>query len=350
MYDDRRTAIHRSRRLPDDYRAIVANQLMSPAAGHLLLALLDLPPTWQITVTYVVKLTRYGSRDVVRRLFREMMLAGHMCADPIRRPDGTFERGIYLVASDARWLGGAVDNLGGGKTAISGGIGASHGDGPASEITSPGIDNSIDNPDTDTSREAVNFGVTCQPQNAEARQSGLKSSPTNKTEPRSGAASHLPKAERRTSAAKGSAGQKPGSARGKKSSGDTSGILNIEHTRSQLVAASGRALADARATPGLWRLTEVIVWLTLGYDLAADILPTIRDVSTRIGIEPGQVRSWRYYSAAIRDAHARRLGLDVPHTPAKHAPRLDPYAAAPRDPGVWQAVGLAAFTPADRGR
>ena len=97
---------------------------------------------------------------------------------------------------------------------------------------------------------------------------------------------------------------------------------------------------------------EVIAWVAAGYDFERDILPTIREVSARATLEPGSVVSWRYYTAAIRAAHARRKGIAEPPKRGRYAPRLDPYAPAPRDPddGTFEQIGLAAIIKRQKGR
>src|SRR5262249_55002691 len=77
MYDDRREAVLRQRRASRETEAIVDNPLMSPEARNLLNHLLSKPQTFQINQRYVIRRGDYGGRDKVRRLFREMILAGH---------------------------------------------------------------------------------------------------------------------------------------------------------------------------------------------------------------------------------------------------------------------------------
>ena len=93
----------------------------------------------------------YGGRDRVRRLFREMILAGHCAADPERHPDGTF--GAASIWSCGR---GAVARACGYlrrvENAEDGQIAEGNTASPATAQPSLGIDNSIVNPDTDTGR------------------------------------------------------------------------------------------------------------------------------------------------------------------------------------------------------
>ena len=96
-------------------------------------------------------------------------------------------------------------------------------------------------------------------------------------------------------------------------------------------------------------MTEITVWVMAGYSIEADILPTIRDISSRHGGAPGRVKSWRYYADAVREAHAQRTGADLsgkrPSRDDYSNPYRDPYAAPPRDAAdceTWQKVSLAA--------
>lgn len=345
MYDDRRVAIHRQRRLNEETRAIITSQIMRPATQALLLRLLDLPLTWQISVRHVVNLGVYGGRDAVRRMFREMMLAGHMTCEPERRPDGTFERGIYMVSAEPRWFGQAIEadaeELLTGDAEIGGGKAVEPG--PVNQ--SLDIYNSISNPDTDTGRQCGKVTQSCQHQKAERPQADAKSQLTGKAESRKGATGHLSEAEQPQAAANGLAKREGANSERSRSYRKTGDVRNIERLRGALIAAGGKALADPRQTPGLWRLTEITVWMMAGYSVEADILPAIRDVVGRHGLEPGQVRSWRYFSAAIREAHARRTGEALADArPNYNDPYRDPYAPVARESDTWQSVFVAAAT------
>ncbi len=46
-------------------------------------------------------------------------------------------------------------------------------------------------------------------------------------------------------------------------------------------------------------------WLAAGYDLGADILPTLAERTVSVRISP--IRTWDYFTAAITERHARRL-------------------------------------------
>ncbi len=46
-------------------------------------------------------------------------------------------------------------------------------------------------------------------------------------------------------------------------------------------------------------------WLAAGYDLCADILPTLAERTVSVRISP--IRTWDYFTAAIAERHARRV-------------------------------------------
>ena len=48
-------------------------------------------------------------------------------------------------------------------------------------------------------------------------------------------------------------------------------------------------------------------WLAAGYDLAADILPTLADRTSQKRADP--IRTWAYFTPAIAKRHALRLAL-----------------------------------------
>jgi hypothetical protein len=48
-------------------------------------------------------------------------------------------------------------------------------------------------------------------------------------------------------------------------------------------------------------------WLADGYDLAADILPTLADRTSQKRDDP--IRTWAYFTKAIAKRHAQRLAL-----------------------------------------
>lgn len=337
-YDQRRVSIQRKRR-PDNWAVnVIKNSGMPPDACSLYIELMDLPPKFEVNQRYVVNTGRYGGDKRVRRLFGDMIVAGKAIWDPVRDADGKYIRGVYRL-TDERMPGGceAVDNHPGCdefKNEESAEFCGYDDDERRAGNRRPGIDNSIDNPDISKSAAVENSDRPCPTSQAEPDQGTAKAS-------LSGSSGDERKNERSQTPAKGLSAkggrQKPAS--------ETDKNRNIEQHRAQLIEAGGQALANPRATPGLWGLWEVIAWVAAGYDFDLDILPVIRSVSARHGLEPGAVRSWRYYTAAIRTAHYRRRGIEPERPPSKRAPRLDPYAPAPRDPddgGTWQQVRLAA--------
>ncbi len=48
-------------------------------------------------------------------------------------------------------------------------------------------------------------------------------------------------------------------------------------------------------------------WFAAGYDLAADILPTLAERTSQTRADP--IRTWAYFSTAIAKRHAQRLAL-----------------------------------------
>ena len=46
-------------------------------------------------------------------------------------------------------------------------------------------------------------------------------------------------------------------------------------------------------------------WLAAGYDLAADILPTVTERTKRKRADP--IRTWGYFTTAIAKRHAQRM-------------------------------------------
>ncbi len=85
--------------------------------------------------------------------------------------------------------------------------------------------------------------------------------------------------------------------------------------RALLVTAAGDALSPA-ARHGFASLAVPRKWLAAGCDLPAAIVPTIRQVSRRIG---GGVQSWDYFTQEVINAKARReapLPAAAPRAPA----------------------------------
>jgi len=326
-YADRREAVDRKRRAPREFEAIVRNQLMSPEARNLLNHLLSLPTTFQIRQHYVVRLGDYGGRDRVRRLFREMILAGHCAIDPQREPDGSFKRGIYLVSDEPRWLA-PVDISGESKTAEAPELAEGKSHDPATADPSPGIDNSIVNPDTDTGR-APRKNALAQPDwEAETRSRGSNASRTDKAERRAGGATCSPHEEPGSRPAKGSAVKGGASVGGDPSAKDR----YIEQRIAQLVdvaSFSGSRMPNPRKAAGV--MASLIQWQMEGLDFQLDVLPAIAEVCGRAGDPDKPIVSWRYFIGAIRDARKRRTRADAP--PTKPAPR--------RELEGWTPAGLA---------
>ena len=66
-------------------------------------------------------------------------------------------------------------------------------------------------------------------------------------------------------------------------------------------------------------------WLDKGFDLTADILPTLAERTKRKRTDP--IRTWEYFTPAIAARHARRLALAAR---AKDAGEKKPAARASR--------------------
>lgn len=315
MYDDRREAIQRQRRAPREIEAIVNNALMSPEARNLLNHLLSKPVTFQINQRYVIRRGDYGGRDKVRRLFHEMILAGHCTTDPERNPDGTFKRGIYLVSDQPKWLA-PVDISEFENSSEDGQIAEGNTADPATANQSLGIDNSIVNPDTDTSRGDAEKPVSPPEPKAESRDRGSNDYMTEKGEAErraGGAKAHLP-------------GKEPGSrpAKGLALRGAASGAVDqtakdryTERLIDQMVDAasvSGSRMPSPRTAARA--VASLIQWRALDFDFELDVLPAIADVCSRAGDPDKPIVSWHYFTGAIGDAHKRRTRPAAPRTSA----------------------------------
>jgi uncharacterized protein YdaU (DUF1376 family) len=66
------------------------------------------------------------------------------------------------------------------------------------------------------------------------------------------------------------------------------------------------ARAETDPSPGLMVLAPILGLLDAGCDLNADVLPTVRALAARAKRRP---TTWDYYTAAIREANARRRGV-----------------------------------------
>jgi hypothetical protein len=328
MYDDRRAAVLRQRRASRETEAIVDNPLMSPEARNLLNHLLSKPQTFQINQRYVIRRGDYGGRDKVRRLFREMILAGHCTADPERNPDGTFKRGIYLVSDQPRWLA-PVDISNRAEIDFATSIAEGNTGDPAPDDQSLGIDNSIANPDTDTCRDDVETPRQPATLKAESRDRGSKACVTEKPERRTGGARCLPRKEPGSRPANGSPMKRVAAGGGDPTAKDR----YIERLITQLVDVAsfpGSRMPHPRKAARV--IASLIQWRAEGFDFALDIVPTVADVTSRVGDPDKPIVSWHYFTGAIRDAHARRTRPVVP-APRATAPR--------RQVEGWTPVGAA---------
>lgn len=297
MYDDRREAVLRQRRASRETEAIVDNPLMSPEARNLLNHLLSKPQTFQINQRYVIRRGDYGGRDKVRRLFREMILAGHCTADPERNPDGTFKRGIYLVSDQPRWLA-PVDISDVETSSEAGQIAEGNTPDPATGHPSVGIDNSIVNPITDTGPHISETPPDTAKLKADGRDRGRKAYSTKQAERRaSGAKACLPQKEPGSRPANGS----PVRDRGSGAADQTVRDRNIERMRERMFSVAGPAMANPRKAARL--MSSLIQWLAQGFDFEREIIAAIADVSHRPTKPPGSIISWDYFSGAIRDRH-----------------------------------------------
>jgi hypothetical protein len=313
MYDDRREAVLRQRRASRETEAIVDNALMSPEARNLLNHLLSKPSTFQINQRYVIRRGDYGGRDKVRRLFREMTLAGHCTADPERNPDGTFKRGIYLVSDQPRWLA-PVDISDRAENDWEASIAEGNTPDPAPDDQSLGIDNSIDNPDTDTGPDDVEKPV-CQPLQADGRDRGRKSDLTRKAERRAGGAkASLPQTEPRKSAAKGSAMKGLASGEGDRTSDDRYTERLVDQ---MILAASMPQSRMPNPRKAARSIASLIQWRAERYDFDLDVLPAIADVCSRASDPEKQIVSWHYFTGAIRDRHVSRTRQAEQPRPAR---------------------------------
>jgi hypothetical protein len=81
-------------------------------------------------------------------------------------------------------------------------------------------------------------------------------------------------------------------------------------------AADAEAACLAACGPGLSAPARIAIlttrpviadWLAEGYDLAADILPTLADRTSQTRADP--IRTWAYFTKAIEKRHAQRLAL-----------------------------------------
>ncbi len=90
------------------------------------------------------------------------------------------------------------------------------------------------------------------------------------------------------------------------------------------VRAAAAPVLDV-AAPSLMNLAPILSAIAGGCDLEMDVLPAIREVAARPSRgPPRRVRSWEFFTDAIRQAHARRTAAlpEVTHDrPARHTGR-----------------------------
>lgn len=73
------------------------------------------------------------------------------------------------------------------------------------------------------------------------------------------------------------------------------------------LAACGPGLSDSARIAIVTTRPVIADWLAEGYDLAADILPTLADRTSQTRADP--IRTWGYFTKAIAKRHALRLAL-----------------------------------------
>jgi len=71
------------------------------------------------------------------------------------------------------------------------------------------------------------------------------------------------------------------------------------------LAACGPGLCPASRAQITSTGSVITGWLAAGYDLGADILPTLAERTINVRISP--IRTWDYFTAAIAERHARRV-------------------------------------------
>jgi hypothetical protein len=64
-------------------------------------------------------------------------------------------------------------------------------------------------------------------------------------------------------------------------------------------------LSDAARAEIIATGAVIAGWIAAGYDLAADILPTLADRTRKTRASP--IRTWDYFTPAIAQRHARRI-------------------------------------------
>jgi len=93
------------------------------------------------------------------------------------------------------------------------------------------------------------------------------------------------------------------------------------------LAACGQGLSASARIAIVTTRPVIADWLAEGYDLAADILPTLAERTKHQRDDP--IRTWAYFTKAIGKRHAQRLALAARAASAgetKTVPTLTAYA------------------------
>ena len=99
----------------------------------------------------------------------------------------------------------------------------------------------------------------------------------------------------------------------------------IDDAETACLAACGEGLSPASRTAITTTRQVITEWQAKGFDLNADILPTLAERTKRKRTDP--IRTWEYFTPAIAARHARRLALAAK---AKDAGEKKPAARASR--------------------
>ena len=340
-YDNSKDTITRPIRLlmHEHAERIVDDPRICGDAVRLLLWMLKQKSTYRFLVKNLVRTGLFGGRDKVHALLRQLRAAGYTKIDRDGRPGGGTEPGIYLVASEPTWIDepAPVDNC---ETQnLPRATQEAEGNAETKDPCFPAlhISNSRSNNHTNTKPEDSKKPA-CQPLEADGCDGSRKSDLTGKAERRAGGAkSGLPQTEPRKSAAKGSAMKRLASGAGDETDNDR----YIKHLRDRLIGAAGYCLANPRSTPGLWKMAEIVIWMSMGYDLERDILPVIASLSSRAGKEPGHIKSWRFFSEAIRTRHAERTGSRQRPAPKRQIEGWTPDGRSRERSEGWTTAGAA---------
>ena len=73
------------------------------------------------------------------------------------------------------------------------------------------------------------------------------------------------------------------------------------------LAACGPGLSASARIAIVTTQSMIAIWLAAGYDLAADILPTLTERTRQTRADP--IRTWAYFTKAIAKRHAHRVAL-----------------------------------------